>query len=703
MIGSVPMKPYVKFQSPRRLRLGFAFVILGSSLVWLSACGKGFNQPMTASSEARAQLPVEPTEKTYPSLPSKYQPKNKAYSIYQVLEAKVGADMSRNEISARVFIESTAGKEEVELLGRIRTDGSSTLVDINPLEDGQYRVTAEAYCVDRDECKKIIVNLVYKVGTKTIRKQFVTKPLIQAPAPAPAPADSHASPNTAPPSPAGNNSAHRTTESPAPTRAQHNQQPPAQASQPELVYDEEHDPLDEGSDDPNSELNGSNQMGEYVGAQPPQEVIEKLWQRPVDPKPGDVPQREEITDAPRGPIQIEPLPPQANEPIEVEPPNDDEAPAQPTSGKDSESPTAPTAGSDNDPGVMPLPGGHTKTPQTRAQQNQQPQAPSSAQPHAPAAPSSAPTAAKPAPAEQSSDVSAPTPGHKPNPPPQETPKSPSTKKEDIAPSQSSASAPEDTHTPARKPEPPPYTAVAPEVKKDPISDFEFQIAPLMNIIDGGRAVGPHMTTRNPDGTIEYGSLRNANELPDEGIGFRKVYPQRDRDFGTGMLVSLIQNASAYLVQKYYPDAVVVIGDLAQKKGGPLRGSGHKSHQSGLDVDIPYIGTFQFESVVSGSRLKSNFEYAKNWQYFRLLASQQIVLGGKQQTALNRIFVGPAVKRGFCAWAKKNGLTSQPLDADILRRLRVEAGHNNHFHVRLKCSPHYPACRNQVDPPSGTGC
>lgn len=647
---------------PRLARFAFAFAALIGSLFWLSACGNGFNEPMRASSEARARLPVEPQEPTYPTLPAKAQPKDKEYGIYNVTDAKVGADLNRNEISARVLVQSTAGDETVELLGRIRKDGSATLIDINPIENNKYRLTAEALCVDRDECKKIIVNIVYKVGTKQIRKQFVTKPLV----PERQERQENQDARTLSPVNNGPPSAAPTVTNPPPQPAPPQAPLPVLRPEPKDDHDHDDDGEMEGSDDPDSEINGENQIGEYVGVHPPKEVIEKLWERPLKPKPEDI-----QTDAP-GPISFDPLPPEAEGPFVHE--DEDSVPIQPAPGTEP-APAKPIPDSPSVPTTEPIENSE-KAPKKQAEKQAEKQDEK---------PRQQPEAVE----EEKPSMKIPIPQRKPSPPPE-----PSKAKDDKKPIET-----EEIPLPGRKPQVPPVVATAPEIKQDSVSEQELKIASLMDIIEGGRAIGSYVTTRE-DGD---GKIENADKLSDTGKGYRKLYPQRDRDFGTGMLVSLIENASAYFVGKLYPGAIVVVGDLSQEKGGKLRGSRHKSHQSGLDVDMPYIGTYKFESVVLNGKLKPDFDYAKNWNYFRLIASQQIVLGGVQQTVLNRVFVDQAVKKGFCAWAKKNGIINKPFDAEILRRLRAEPGHKDHFHVRLKCSPYYPLCRNQPDPPPGTGC
>lgn len=236
--------------------------------------------------------------------------------------------------------------------------------------------------------------------------------------------------------------------------------------------------------------------------------------------------------------------------------------------------------------------------------------------------------------------------------------------------------------PPRKPV---YTPKAQEIPKADLSEVEQKIAPFLDLTDGGKAVGFYT-----DGKIEKATL-----LPEKGEAFQQVYTERDTHWGTGMIVSMIENASEYLVTKWYPGTVVMIGDVAKKFGGDI--GTHASHQSGLDADIPYIGNKGFDRVIANGEVKSSFDYMKNWQFLRLIANQKIVQDGRTTTVLNRVFMNPVIHKGFCAWAQKSDLLKNPLDQEIMSRIRPWEGHDKHFHVRLKCSPHYPACRNQQEP------
>lgn len=238
----------------------------------------------------------------------------------------------------------------------------------------------------------------------------------------------------------------------------------------------------------------------------------------------------------------------------------------------------------------------------------------------------------------------------------------------------------------------------------PISQ-ETELSPLVDLYNGGQAVGAAqpITIHNPDGTdtIVKGSLLNGSLLPKSGEGFARL-SSPDTSWGAGMMVSLLMNSAAEFSQTTAPGNIVRVGDIAMEFGGEY--SPHKSHQSGLDADVLFMGTKNYSSVLDAAgNVTDRFEVQKNWDYWRLLVSQQIMQKGKQISVVSMILVDPRIKTYLCGWAQSNGYVNNPLDREVLRRLRPTEGHDDHFHLRLKCSPHYPQCVQQGDIASGTGC
>jgi penicillin-insensitive murein endopeptidase len=234
---------------------------------------------------------------------------------------------------------------------------------------------------------------------------------------------------------------------------------------------------------------------------------------------------------------------------------------------------------------------------------------------------------------------------------------------------------------------------------------EDLLGPWLDLQSPGFAVGPTQTIqRQTEGDTKapwYGSLSEGKLLPAYGEGFVRVNSS-DTSWGTGMMISLLENASEYYVKSFTPGPKVHIASIAQEHGGPY--GPHKSHQNGLDADIYFVGQTKYESVLDkGGNITAKFNPQQNWDFWKLLVSQQILSKGKPTSVVYMIFIAPVLKQFLCEWAKAQQILGNPLDAEVMRRLRPTEGHHTHFHLRLKCSPYHTECYQQNEIQSGTGC
>jgi penicillin-insensitive murein endopeptidase len=200
------------------------------------------------------------------------------------------------------------------------------------------------------------------------------------------------------------------------------------------------------------------------------------------------------------------------------------------------------------------------------------------------------------------------------------------------------------------------------------------------------------------GGVAHGCLMGAAELPPDGPGYAAVRLSRHRNFGHPMLVHYIETLGRATAAAGLP--VFYVGDMAQPRGGPLP-FGHASHQTGLDVDIwftlqtrPSLPPDAREDVELPSMLLANYREidprrfgARQVKLLRLAASAPEV---------ERIFVNPVIKAALCRNAKST-------NRDWLARIRPWFGHDEHFHVRLKCPADSPDCEAQKPVPEGDGC
>ena len=164
------------------------------------------------------------------------------------------------------------------------------------------------------------------------------------------------------------------------------------------------------------------------------------------------------------------------------------------------------------------------------------------------------------------------------------------------------------------------------------------------------------------------------------------------------MVSYIEKLSEEAAKIGWPG--LMVGDLSQPRGGPMNG-GHVSHQSGLDADVWFmpmpnrvLNANERESLSAYSLLlpgRLALDPAK-WnanQYAAMLKS------AASYPEVARIFVSPAIKQGVCR--------STTGDRSWLQKLRPWYGHDDHFHVRLRCPADAAGCVDQGPNPAGDGC
>ncbi|HEY0705695.1 MAG TPA: penicillin-insensitive murein endopeptidase [Polyangia bacterium] len=206
------------------------------------------------------------------------------------------------------------------------------------------------------------------------------------------------------------------------------------------------------------------------------------------------------------------------------------------------------------------------------------------------------------------------------------------------------------------------------------------------------AVGPARVIGSYGGACIAGAV----PLPLQGPGYQAVSVSLRRYYGHPTLINFIEDLGRIAVERNL--GLLAISDLAQPRGGPM-GSGHVSHQGGLDVDIwfrldlPPLPVkkrekLEFPSVVNPHTGKPDPE---RWTQ----RHAELVHAAAMDPRVSRIFVGAAIKRDLCErdW----------IDRGWLRLVRPWPGHDDHLHARLHCPADSPACVGQPPLPAGEGC
>lgn len=218
----------------------------------------------------------------------------------------------------------------------------------------------------------------------------------------------------------------------------------------------------------------------------------------------------------------------------------------------------------------------------------------------------------------------------------------------------------------------------------------------------GRAKAPSQQAPMPIGAYAKGCGAGMVQLPETGPTWQAMRLSRNRNWGQPEMVQYLVDLSAAATQIGWKG--LYIGDISQPRGGPMT-SGHASHQIGLDADIWMLppkrlnlSRAEREEISSiPVRSADQRSVTRNWTP----AHHALLRAAASDPRVDRIFVAAAVKIEMCKTAKRR-------DTAWLQKIRPVAGHDTHFHVRLKCPAGAPLCDTQtpsVDELSkgGNGC
>lgn len=200
------------------------------------------------------------------------------------------------------------------------------------------------------------------------------------------------------------------------------------------------------------------------------------------------------------------------------------------------------------------------------------------------------------------------------------------------------------------------------------------------------------------GAAAHGCLEGAETLPFSGTGYDVIHISRHRYYGLPETVHFVERLGRRAAAAGLPPFYV--GDMAQPRGGPMP-YGHVAHENGVDVDIWF--TFAHRPVPPPA-LRENIALPSmlrpDWRAVdpRRFGAAQVTLLHLAATDphVDRIFVNAVIKTKLCRMV-------QPGQRAWLRRLRPWFGHDDHFHVRLRCPADSPLCQRQAPIPPGDGC
>lgn len=224
-------------------------------------------------------------------------------------------------------------------------------------------------------------------------------------------------------------------------------------------------------------------------------------------------------------------------------------------------------------------------------------------------------------------------------------------------------------------------------------------APALAAGPWGRVREVHPGPPEVIGGYAAGCLAGGATLARVGEGHQVMRPSRNRHYGHPRLVAFVERMGADVSRRGW--GRVLVGDMAQPRGGPMD-FGHRSHQSGLDVDLwfrllpagaPALSREEADDAPMLSVVDAQLGEIEGGRWSARYADLVRLAAERQE--VERIFVHPVIKRTLCA--------SDEGDRRWLRKVRPYWGHDAHFHVRLACPGDSPRCTPQEPVPEGDGC
>ncbi len=194
-----------------------------------------------------------------------------------------------------------------------------------------------------------------------------------------------------------------------------------------------------------------------------------------------------------------------------------------------------------------------------------------------------------------------------------------------------------------------------------------------------------------------GCVLGARALPLDGVGYQVVRVSRHRYYGHPMLINYVEALGRTLNRAGLPP--VYVGDLSQPRGGPMP-SGHRSHQTGIDVDIwfnlapkPHRPPAAREDIDIHFLVTSDQKRIDPARWTDRHAT--LIRLAAEPREVDRVFVHYVIKKQLCE-------TTQGARG-WLHKVRPWFGHMDHLHVRLNCPGDSAECVRQDPIPAGDGC
>ena len=208
-----------------------------------------------------------------------------------------------------------------------------------------------------------------------------------------------------------------------------------------------------------------------------------------------------------------------------------------------------------------------------------------------------------------------------------------------------------------------------------------------DLVEGGERLLVHDaepdTVSRSVGATNRGRIENAVPFPEGGAWVLR--PWRARAYATEPVIARLMIAFQTFAERH-PDAQpIVIGELSARTGGRIRP--HSSHQSGRDVDLGYV--VDAPAPPNGRWPKVDvhtFDAETNWSLVRALIDtgevERIFIDVRLQRKLLEVARGELSDEELGQWFS---IAAPSKRAASLATIGHWAGHDDHMHVRFRCT------------------
>jgi penicillin-insensitive murein DD-endopeptidase len=195
------------------------------------------------------------------------------------------------------------------------------------------------------------------------------------------------------------------------------------------------------------------------------------------------------------------------------------------------------------------------------------------------------------------------------------------------------------------------------------------------------------------GVPHNGVLTGGVELPERGEGYLRYRPKGAYYWGLPRLVESVERAAQTVSRARPGGEPLVVGDLSGRYGGKIRR--HSSHRTGRDADLLFFVTtpsgasvpspgfvrFERDGLAAVGKDFVRFDVERNWLLVKTLVASK-------RSYAQWLFISRDLEALLVDYARSRG--EDPALIWYAETMLLQPGdsapHDDHFHLRLACTP-----------------